>query len=116
MELTTGVGRVAIGQQVDAGNQHAVRIEAGVDVLRRLQRAHEQRGADQQHETDRHLCDDQRAAQTLPRPSPAAAARFLLERVHRVGPRRLQRRREAEDDAGHDRDRGGIDERPAIDS
>ena len=81
----------------------SVRVEARVDVLRRLQRSHEERCAHQEHEADRDLRDDERVAEAMAGASAAgAAARFLLERVNRVRPRRLQRGSEAEEHTGHE--------------
>ena len=77
MELMAGRRRVAVGEHVHRRDQHVVRVEAGRKLLRGGQLAQEQGCADEQHEADRHLRDDERAAQAIGHP-PAARRRGRL--------------------------------------
>ena len=69
------------------------------------QGAQQQAGADEQHERERHLTDDERIAH--PRLTTAAAAsppRFA-QHAFEIGPGRLRGRRDAKADAGDERNR-----------
>ena len=61
--------------------------------------------APEQHQRQRHLDDHQRVAQPPAAEAAADALAGVLQRLDEVPPRRLQRRREAEQQRGHDGDR-----------
>src|SRR6185436_19861797 len=67
---------VAAGRQVDAGQQHAARLEAWMRALRVLEAPHEQSRADQRHHRQRDLADDEADAKPagarVPQRHPAA--------------------------------------------
>ena len=72
-------------------HRHGVRwIETGIDVEQMLEAPHQQAGADQQHERQRDLDDDERAARAIPARRGSRAAAFL-ERVVQAGLRRRER-------------------------
>src|ERR1044072_6638315 len=95
--------RVAEERRVDGDDDGVVRGEAGVNRLRVAEALHEERGAGQHDERERHLREDERIAQTQTARTPFSL-RLALEHGHEVGPRSLERGREYEDDAGEDRD------------
>ena len=80
-QLRDGGGlREPLAPQRHAHRQHLMRIEPGIDRAQREESANEQRRADQQHERQSHLGDDQqRARLVLPEPAARSAA-ALLER------------------------------------
>ena len=72
-------GRIAPGK-LHARREHAVRAEAGIDALQLQEAAHQQTGAGEQHERQRHFGDDERveharAAGGRRRVAPLRAAR-----------------------------------------
>ena len=75
--------------------------EARVGRLHPPKAAREQFGADQQHQRDRQLRDDQRVA-PLELTGLAVPGVFASEGAGHVRPGALQRRHQAEQDAGHD--------------
>ena len=83
--------RLRVAQQVDVERhrQHVLRVEAGVNALRPLEAAQEQARADEQHQRQRDLRDDQKVAQgEAPRAPPASAGRerrLVFERGDEVG-------------------------------
>ncbi len=86
------------------GGDHIARVEAGIEPVEPRQSAHQQARAHQQHKAERHLGDHQRrTGPAAPRPGDTAA------RFHQHGAdveaRGLQCRREAEEQAGEERDR-----------
>ena len=90
-------------------------FETGPDALQLQEAAHEEAGADQQHERDGHLADQKQAAEAAgDRPAGGAAVR-LLERLAHLGPRGLQGRHEAEQHAGQQRQGDAIGEDGAVD-
>ena len=64
--------RIVRLRQPETRGQHVGRLESEIDVLQPPEAAHEQRGADEQHERQRELDDDQRRPQ---RPRPLDAPR-----------------------------------------
>ena len=64
--------------------QQVLRVEPDVDVAQVLQRAQEETGADEQHQRDRDLHDEQRLAERASRPDDAAPG--FLERELRFMP------------------------------
>ena len=91
--------------------QHAVGAEAGVDLLQLDEAAHQQPGADQQHERDRDLRDDQRVARAETAAADGAVPGILHRRVG--APR--QRRQQAEQQAGEHRHAEGERQHDAVD-
>ncbi len=91
----------------DLHGQHVVRIEPGIDAHQRDEAADEERRADEQHHRERDLGDDEHAAHALPAGAGARAARAVLQRLREIGPRQLQRRDDAEEQAGDERQAGG---------
>ena len=90
---------VAIQLRVDAEEQQVLRIEADVHVPQVVQRPQEQPGADEQHQRDRHLHDEQRLA----RAGCAIRRRcgsFSFSAELTLIPVAAKRRRDAEHDAG----------------
>ena len=61
-EIRPGLGQVGLRQPEPRG-QHGRRIEAEVDALQTPEALQQQRGADEQHQRERELADDQGAAQ-----------------------------------------------------
>ena len=96
------VRRVA-ERDADAQRQHRIGIESGVQRGELLNTADHQPGADEQHDRERHLGDDERASQPLGSLA-AAAARRLLQRVGQARHARVNGRRKAEQDAAGERD------------
>ena len=80
-----------------------LRVEARVDPGQPAEAAHQEARPDQQHHRERHLGDDQRAAQPGVR---GGAPHVLEQHVHR-GIRGPQRRENAEAHAGQERDGAG---------
>ena len=91
-------------------------IEAGTDTAEGEKGANEQRRADQQHQRQRDLADDeQRPSLALPEAGAGAVAALLQSRVQ-VGPRGAESREESEQDAGEQRDGKGEGEYAPIDA
>ena len=119
IELERGV---AVGElaraRADAHRDDALGIEAGGDLLQADEASHQQAGADQQHQRDRDFRDHEEAAQPAPAAAEAAFALRVpaarLERGVEIDARRAQRRREAEEDAGANRDGKGEDEHRGV--
>jgi len=100
-----GVGRAWLR---DGHRRYVGWIEAGVDGDQLAQGAHQQPGADQQHDCQRHLRDDERAAQPRGR-YPCRRARRGGVQVLDRGTRTAQRRGQAKQHAsghGHERRHG----------
>ena len=92
--------RVAGEGEIERRQLHAARIESRIDRRRPFQRAHEQRGGDDEHDAERDLRDDERVAQPHALRS-ALGVRFQL--AHHVRSRRMQRGREPESHGGDER-------------
>ena len=84
-------------------------VEPEIDRLRALHAADEQAGRDQEHERQRDLCDDQRAAHPVPRAAGQAAAAFPQHLVQ-IRARRAERRQQPDDEARCQRDQRDIAE------
>ena len=116
MRLVASLHRQAGLAQVDAGHDDAVAVEARIDVDEILQAAREQERADEQHERERDLGDDERAPDADALAAGRQAAAADLEDAVRADPRRLQRGRKAEDHARADREGGGEPEHPPVEA
>ena len=95
--------RIRRGRQGDAERQDVVRAESRIDVREPREAAEQQRGADEQHDRQRHLRDEQAAAD----PAAAGQARgspAFLERFADAPTARLPRRRQPEEQPGQQRD------------
>ena len=68
------VGLVDGRWRQDEAGQHVVRVEAEVGALQREERLSQQRAADEQHERERHLRDDQHATRAAAAVAHLAAA------------------------------------------
>ena len=107
-------GRRDAAVGIDADRRRARRLESHLHVEHADQAANQQAGADEQHAREGDLRDDERVAH------PGAAAAFgrsaagVLQRAGHHRPRRLQRRRHAEDEAGDEREDHGEAERGAV--
>ena len=83
----------------DVWNVNTLRAsKPGFDGAQSDEAADQQRGADQQHERQRHFDDDQRRADPLVTHTGAGAAAGLLERRDEVGLGGVQRRKQTEHD------------------
>ena len=87
-------------------------VESEVVAVEIFERADEQERADQRHERERHLHDDERAAQE--RAPRAVAARALFQALVQVAARHLQRRKQPERHRGRDGDGHGVAQRPPV--
>ena len=88
--------------QTDSERQHVRGPETGVDVRQPLEAADGEAGAGQQHEGQCHLRRYQRAAQPPASAARSAVAPDVLQEHREVRPRRDDRRRGAEENAGDD--------------
>ena len=84
---------------------------AGVDAL---QAGDKESGGEEQHETERHLSDDEHAAGAQPIAGAGGASPLLPESREHVDAPQAQRRRETAENAGRDRYKGGEQQDPAI--
>ena len=102
------LGRVAGDRRIDAHDQASVGLESEVLVLQRHQAAREQTRADDEHERDGDLKNDEPLARqrgAIGRRSSAAA-----QRVHRIGLRHDPRGHRREDRRGEERHHHGESE------
>ena len=107
---------VAVAGERHLHGQHIMGIEAGTDTAEGEKGANEQRRADQQHQGQRDLADDeQRASLALPEAGAGAVAALLQGGVE-VGARGAEGREESEEDAGEQRDGEGEGEYAPIDA
>ncbi len=83
-------GRVLLLRQRQAHRQDTLRIEPGIRRLHLQKTAHQQSGAEQQHDRKRDLGDDEALPEPGCRPRLAAAA-VRLEGLVWIGSRRVQR-------------------------
>ena len=91
-------------------------VVARVHGAQRDEGPDEERRANEQHQRQPHFDDDQDGARAvLPEAAAGAVAAFLNRRVE-IDARRLQRRYEAEDQAGQQRNRDGEGEHAPVDA
>ena len=81
----------------------AARLESGIDLGQREEAANQQARAGEQHDRERHFRDDESRAQPLRLPSAAAAASAFLQSLQEMIVGGLQRRNQAEHQAGEQR-------------
>src|SRR4029079_10623678 len=87
--MQIGGGWILTWWEPDASKQHILRIEPPIDVHQLHERSHEQSRAQEQHDRERHLSDDEDAAHpSLPPPGAAALAR--ADARHEIPARALQ--------------------------
>ena len=98
---------VAASRHRHPRGQDVARVEARIDAAERAEAAEHQAGADQQHDRQRDLADDERLADAAMPDAGADLARAVLQRLLHAAARAFERRREAADDRGRERDRGG---------
>jgi hypothetical protein len=111
--ISVVVGYFASGS--DRLNGHdAVRVEAGPHLLQPLVASNQQPGADQQHDGERHLADDERASRIRAARADGTAAGGA-NRSRDAAAAGAQRRHEAEQHAGADRDHDREGEHAQID-
>ena len=107
VELRDGVGLVAGEPRVVAREQHAILIEAVRLALQVHQAAREEARADQEHERDGDLRDNERLGGAEPTAPDLVAADARLQAADEIEPAGVQRRRQPEQQAGDHRDRDG---------
>ena len=95
-----GARRLVVGgrRHAEAEGQQAVGAEARVHLEQLGEAAHQEPGAGEQHQRQRHLGDHQAGAHQPA--APGGAARAFAQRLRRAAARRLQRRGEAEGEPG----------------
>ena len=106
---------VGLARQIEAHRHQRRGVEPDARPLQVEEAADEERRADQQDQREADLRDDQRVAQ----PGAALAGRAaaaLAEALLQAGAGRLQRRNDAEEDAGADRDRDGVGQRAGVEA
>ena len=103
LQDTHGLGVFGRGQRQPRAH-HAVRVESGLDALERHGAANEQARADEQHQRDGQLTDDQARAQPVAHPAHRGAASALLEDRLHIGSRRPDRGGQPEEDGAGQRD------------
>ena len=106
---------VCRARQVEAHRHQRRGVEPDRGVLQVEEAADEQRRADQQHQRHRDFGDDEHVADAGAAAARGAAAALLQARLQ-VGAGRLQRRRQAEDDAGQHGHANGVGERAAVEA
>ncbi len=113
-EVRAGLRIVRLRQPEPRG-QHRRGVEAEIDALQPPETLDQQRRADQQHQRERELADDEDAAQARRASGGAGPARRLAHHRLQLGVRALNRRRQAEEHAGHDRQGGREREHGRVD-
>ncbi len=114
LELAAALFGVALRAEVERQDGEVLGVEAGADLLRVLQAAEEQSGADERHERERDLRGHEHVAQAEEPVRSGRRARLVLELDDQVGTRGLDRRRQAEDHAGRDRHRQREEQHPHV--
>ena len=94
---------VAAQRRRQPEGDEVVHLHAGVGGLQILQAAHEQAGAEQQQEAQRHLRRDEALAQEQGTAGAGDRTDRFLERRPLIGVARAQRRQQSEHDAGDER-------------
>ena len=94
---------VGVGRERHAADEDVLGLEAQVDALQVAEAAQQQAGAHQQYERRRDLRDHEGAVQAAA-PLSLAGANAVLDRLLQVGARAADRRSEAEDHDGRERD------------
>jgi hypothetical protein len=89
-----------IGRERQPHRQQVRRVEAGVDVHQPEEAAHHEPRSDQQHERQRHFGHDEDVANAAASEAAARGSILVLHGGGEVGPGRLKRRHEAEEDSG----------------
>jgi hypothetical protein len=83
--------------------EHPLGPDAGGHLQELMQAAHQQAGADEQHQRQRHLCDHQQVTEANPAKPRAHGPARVLERVVGIRVGQPPGGREAEPDAGEKR-------------
>src|SRR6185503_20660648 len=99
LKLAAALLRVALRAEIEGEDGEVIGVEARADLLRVLQAAQEQAGADERDERERHLRGDEHVAQAEQPVRSGWRARLVLELDDQVWARRLDGRRQAEDHA-----------------
>ena len=103
-ELLFGRGRVVLAaRQRQPGDEDVVGVEAQIDALHHDEAAHQQPRAGEQRERQRDLGDHQSVSQPAAPEASADAFARILQGIHDIAPRRLDRRRQSEDECRQDR-------------
>src|SRR5271167_2115734 len=79
MKFRAGFAVIARRKKAVGSDQHAIRIEAGIQSLRRAEAADKQAGTDEQKERKRNLRDDENAREARAMESAGNAARILFQ-------------------------------------
>ena len=90
-------------RRVDAENQNVPRVEAGINIVKILERAHEKPRANQHHRRKRHLNDHERLAEmkaaTRVGSAPRQSRSIFLKRRRQAESHGAVGRSKAEEDA-----------------
>jgi hypothetical protein len=100
VELTAALLGVSLRAEIERQHRQVFRVEPGADALRVLKAAQKQSGAHQRDERQRHLRRDEEVAQAEQTIRSGGRAGLFLQLADEIRPRGLNRRREAEYDAG----------------
>jgi len=101
-EYVRRLGWILLARERQAHGEHALRLETRIDALDVQHGAHQQARAQEQHDRQGDLHDDER----LPQPPAARRTRPpFLERIMRIGPRRLNGGKKPDKQTGDERDR-----------
>ena len=102
-----GIIRIPGGQRAHAPGHHVLRLEARVDAQELPEAREQQSGADQQHECQRHLRDDEPAADVAGTPAGGSGPAILPQDVAQVPSGHLHRGHRADNDSERQRQNGG---------
>jgi len=86
----------------EAGREHVILLEAGIEMEQVEERAEHEAGADEQNAGEAHLCDDERAAQAVLTTACRAGSGILLQSLFGISARGLYCGSKAEECAGQD--------------
>ena len=102
VECLARLWRVVGAPEIDPRDERVIDVDAAVNRIHVPQRPHEQAGADEQRQRQGHLQHDERAAGVVA--SQRADGARVLERLYRIDLHRADRGKDAEEQAGHQRD------------
>ncbi len=109
------LGRRVVGRrQIDAQPQEPCRVHAGLLGGQRDRVLDDRQGTGQQDERERDLPDDERAAPALAASPAGGAAAGVVQHVDEIGPRRLQRGQQPEENRGAEADGGQVAEHAQV--
>jgi hypothetical protein len=110
-----GLADVVPGEaEVDGHECRRIDVEAGGEVRGAREAAKEEARAHEEHDGERDLSDHERLPQPAAARSGSRAASLVLEGGDEVGATGLESGGEAEEDSGHEREKDGEGEHPAV--